>query len=205
MVFEHIENLKRIYTDQLVVVDDNRAELGRFQGLTGTVKTVNMSGRALVEFDGNNNIGWYDIDVDFLKLVDEPVHETETVSTPVPPAEPAGPAAEASAPEAAPAEAAAPAPAKVDPSKMSVEDMLAAARASAAGEAAPAAAPAEPAAEEAAAPAAETAAEEAPAEEPSEASAEEAASGGGDAGDSQALKDAGDVDGMLQYCRSVDG
>ena len=199
MVFEHIENLKRIYTDQLVVVDDNRAELGRFQGLTGTVKTVNMSGRALVEFDGNNNIGWYDIDVDFLKLVDEPVHETETVSTPVPPAEPAAPAAEASAPEAAPAEAAA--PAKVDPSKMSVEDMLAAARASAAGEAAPAAAPAEPAAEEAAAPAAETAAEEAPVEEPSEAPA----SGGGDAGDAQALKDAGDVDGMLQYCHSVDG
>ena len=195
MVFEHIENLKRIYTDQLVVVDDNRDELGRFQGLTGTVKTVNMSGRALVEFDGNNNIGWYDIDVDFLKLVDEPVHETETVSTPVPPAEPAAPAAEASAPEAAPAEAAA--PAKVDPSKMSVEDMLAAARASAAGEAAPAAAPAEPAAEEAAAPAAE----EAPAEEPSEAPA----SGGGDAGDAQALKDAGAVDGMLQYCHSVDG
>ena len=199
MVFEHIENLKRIYTDQLVVVDDNRTELGRFQGMTGTVKTVNMSGRALVEFDGYNNIGWYDIDVDFLKLVDEPVHETETVSTPVPPAEPAAPAAEASAPEAAPAEAAA--PAKVDPSKMSVEDMLAAARASAAGEAAPAAAPAEPAAEEAAAPAAETAAEEAPAEEPSEAPA----SGGGDAGDAQALKDAGDVDGMLQYCHSVDG
>tara|TARA_B100000676_G_scaffold58600_2_gene57691 strand:- start:24458 stop:25063 length:606 start_codon:yes stop_codon:yes gene_type:complete len=198
MVFEHIENLKRIYTDQLVVVDDNRAELGRFQGLTGTVKTVNMSGRALVEFDGNNNIGWYDIDVDFLKLVDEPVHETETVSTPVPPAEPAAPAAEASAPEAAPAEAAA--PAKVDPSKMSVEDMLAAARASAAGEAAPAAAPAEPAAEEAAAPAAEPAAEEAPAEEPSEAPA----SGGGDAGDAQALKDSGDVDGMLKYCHSVD-
>ena len=57
MVFEHIENLKRVYTDQLVVVDDNRPELGRFQGLTGTVKTVNMSGRALVEFNGNNNIG----------------------------------------------------------------------------------------------------------------------------------------------------
>ena len=194
MVFEHIENLKRIYTDQLVVVDDNRAELGRFQGLTGTVKTVNMSGRALVEFDGNNNIGWYDIDVDFLKLVDEPVHETETVSTPVPPAEPAAPAVEAVAPEATPAEEAA--PAKVDSSKMSVEDMLAAARASASGEAAPAEAPAEPAAEEAA----EPAAEETPPEEP----AEEAAAGGGDTGDAQALKSADDVDGMLDYCRGVD-
>ncbi len=28
---------------------------------TGVIKTVNMSGRALVEFDGHNNIGWYDI------------------------------------------------------------------------------------------------------------------------------------------------
>ena len=77
MVFEHIENLKRAYTDKLVVVAEDRPELGRFQGQTGTVRTVNMSGRALVEFDGNQNIGWFDIDVDFLKLVDEPV-ATET-------------------------------------------------------------------------------------------------------------------------------
>ncbi len=196
MVFEHIENLKRIYTDQLVVVD-NRPELGRFQGLTGTVKTVNMSGRALVEFDGFNNIGWYDIDVDFLKLVDEPVHETETVSTPVPAAEPAPAAKPAPAPAAAAPAAEKPAPAKVDAGSMSVADMLAAARASASGEeAAPAnaePAPAEePVAEEPAP------AEEAPAEEPA------AAAPAGDAGDAKALREAGDVDGILQYCRTVD-
>ena len=126
MVFEHIENLKRIYTDQLVIVDDNRTELGRFQGMTGTVKTVNMSGRALVEFDGYNNIGWYDIDVDFLKLVDEPVHETETVSTPVPPTEAATPAAEApvettTSTVETPAEK--PAPAKADAGNKSVADI----------------------------------------------------------------------------------
>jgi len=214
MVFEHIENLKRIYTDQLVIVDDSRTELGRFQGLTGTVKTVNMSGRALVEFDGNNNIGWYDIDVDFLKLVDEPVHETETVSTPVPPAEATTPAAEAPAEKPAPAKADAgnmsvadmlaaarssatgeEAPAKADAGNMSVADMLAAARASATGEEAPAT---ETPAEEAAAEPVEVAAEETPAEEPATAPA-------GDTGNAQALKEADDVDGMLDYCRKADG
>ena len=204
MVFEHIENLKRIYTDQLVIVDDNRTELGRFQGLTGTVKTVNMSGRALVEFDGNNNIGWYDIDVDFLKLVDEPVHETETVSTPVPPAEAATPAAEAPAEATTPAaEAPAekPAPAKADAGNMSVADMLASARASAAGEETPTAeAPATeaPAEEQAAEEPQEAAAEDTPAEEPATAPA-------GDTGNAQALKETDDVDGMLDYCRKVDG
>ena len=198
MVFEHIENLKRIYTDQLVVVDDSRTELGRFQGLTGTVKTVNMSGRALVEFDGYNNIGWYDIDVDFLKLVDEPVHETETVSTPVPPAEAATPAAEPATEAATPtAETPAekPAPAKADAGNMSVADMLAAARASATGEEAPAT---EAPAEETAAEPVEAAAEETPPEEPATAPA-------GDTGNAQALKEADDVDGMLDYCRKADG
>jgi len=199
MVFEHIENLKRIYTDQLVIVDDNRPELGRFQGLTGNVRTVNMSGRALVEFDGHNNIGWYDIDVDFLKLVDEPVHETETVSTPVPPAE--TPAEETPAEETvSPAEEKA-APAAVDAGSMSVADMLAAARASAAGESAPAA-PKEEA--EAAQQEEAPATEETPAPA-AEAPAEETAAPAGDAGDAQALKDAGDVDAILKYCQDVDG
>jgi hypothetical protein len=72
MIFEHIEKLKKQYTDKYVVVDESRPELQRFRGQTGAVKTVNMSGRALVEFDGFNNIGWYDIDPAFLKLVDAP-------------------------------------------------------------------------------------------------------------------------------------
>ena len=62
MIFEHIDKLKSQYTDKYVVVDESQPELKRFRGLTGTVKTVNMSGRALVEFDGYANIGWYDID-----------------------------------------------------------------------------------------------------------------------------------------------
>jgi hypothetical protein len=77
MIFEHIETLKKRFTDKYVVVDGELPELKRFSGLTGTVKTVNMSGRALVEFDGYNNIGWYDIDPAFLKVVDAPLPKPE--------------------------------------------------------------------------------------------------------------------------------
>ena len=73
MVFPHIEQLKREFTDRYVVVNPELPELQRFRGQTGLVKTVNMSGRALVEFDANANIGWYDIDLEFLKVVDKPV------------------------------------------------------------------------------------------------------------------------------------
>src|SRR6185437_9859496 len=72
MVFDQIEKLKREYTDKYVVVDAGRPDLARFRGITGRIKTVNMSGRALVEFDACNNIGWYDIALDFLKVVDQP-------------------------------------------------------------------------------------------------------------------------------------
>ena len=128
MVFEHIEKLKHEYTDKFVVVDDGRPELRRFSGLTGLVKTVNMNGNALVEFEGLNNIGWYDIEVDFLKVVDQPV-----------PKEPASkPAKATAAPKKAPVkkpvkqEASALTKARTDDGKkgaaMSVEDVLAAAR-----------------------------------------------------------------------------
>ena len=128
MVFEHIEKLKHEYTDKFVVVDDGRPELRRFSGLTGLVKTVNMNGNALVEFEGLNNIGWYDIEVDFLKVVDKPV-----------PKEPASkPAKATAAPKKAPVkkpvkqEASALTKARTDDGKkgaaMSVEDVLAAAR-----------------------------------------------------------------------------
>ena len=124
MVFEHIEKLKQEYTDKFVVVDDGRPELRRFSGLTGLVKTVNMNGNALVEFEGLNNIGWYDIEVDFLKVVDKPV-----------PKEPASkPAKATAAPKKAPVkqEASALTKARTDDGKkgaaMSVEDVLSAAR-----------------------------------------------------------------------------
>jgi hypothetical protein len=71
-MFEAIEKLKRDLTDKYVVVDASIPELRRFEGHVGRVKTVNMSGRALVEFEAWNNIGWYDIEIDFLKVVPKP-------------------------------------------------------------------------------------------------------------------------------------
>ena len=73
MFSDQIEKMKREYTDKYVVVDATRPELARFRDVVGRVKTVNMSGRALVEFDDYHlNIGWYDIDPEFLKVVDKP-------------------------------------------------------------------------------------------------------------------------------------
>ena len=95
MVFENIEQLKQQYTDKYVVVDESRPELLRFKGQTGVVRTVNMSGRALVEFDAFKNIGWYDIELDFLKVIDKPL------PTPEPEAKAASPKAKPAAKKAA--------------------------------------------------------------------------------------------------------
>ena len=77
MIFEHIEKLKGDYTDKYVVVDEARPELRRFRNMTGTVRTVNMNGHALVEFDEYNNIAWYDINLDYLKVIDKPLPKPE--------------------------------------------------------------------------------------------------------------------------------
>jgi len=68
---DQIAALRRQYTDQYVVVDPGQPELARFAGLVGQIRTVNMTGRALVQFQGEDR-GWYDIGVDFLKIVDKP-------------------------------------------------------------------------------------------------------------------------------------
>lgn len=109
-----VEQLQREFTDKYVVVHGNRPELARFQGITGRVKTVNMSGQALVEFDAYNNIGWYDISPVFLKVIDAPLPPKET-----PKAEPkaAAPKPAAAKPAAAP-----------KPTGGSTADILAAAR-----------------------------------------------------------------------------
>src|SRR5262245_37018748 len=141
MIFDHIEKLKRQLTDKYVVADVSRPELQRFRGLTGMVKTVNMSGRALVEFDGYNNIGWYDIDPSFLRVVDAPAPKpveakkdkataSKAESPKVPPAA-AKPVGERKTPAPA-AKAAAPTAGK------SVAEILAAARKPAPAAAAPA-------------------------------------------------------------------
>ena len=82
-MFEHIEKVKREYTDKYVAVDGDRPELARFKDFVGQVQTVNISGRALVEFmDYHLNIGWYDIDLDYLKVVDKPAPKPEKKRSP---------------------------------------------------------------------------------------------------------------------------
>lgn len=177
MAIDQIEKVQQEYTDKYVQVDGNRAELARFNDLVGQVKTVNMSGRALVEFiDYNLSTGWYDIDLDYLKVVEKPEPKAKEVKKPAAKKAPAKPTAKkadavgekklsplelarqgdggkkkkpspadmmaalkANKPAAAKAEK--PAAAKADRSKMSVADMLAAARG---GDAKPAAAKSEP-------------------------------------------------------------
>jgi hypothetical protein len=134
MQVEQIEKRKREYTDKFVIVDASQPELARFKDVVGQVKTVNMSGRALVEFmDYHLNVGWYDIDPDFLKVVDKPPPKVEK------------PAAKKPAAKAEAAPAAAKAPVKDRPQaaqakaagKPSVADILAAARAGKAAAAKP--------------------------------------------------------------------
>jgi hypothetical protein len=76
-MFDVIERLKAEWTDKYVVVASPAPELARFARATGTVRTVNMNGRCLVEFDQFNNIGWYDIDPSHLKIVTEPLPKAE--------------------------------------------------------------------------------------------------------------------------------
>ena len=152
-LFDQVNTLQREWTDKYVQVDGSVAELRRFAGLTGQVKTVNMSGQALVEFDGSEDIGWDDIHPNFLTIV-EASQKVEAAATES--------AAEAPAAETAPTPATAEAPAaavEVDTSNLSPLEL---ARLQDGGGDAPAPAAAAPV-EEAPAPAA--AAEEAPAVE----------------------------------------
>jgi len=95
MLPEQVEQLKRQYTGQYVIVDALRPELARFHNMVGQIKTINMSGRALVEFDGDNNRGWYDIAPNCLKVVDKPPPKADKEK-------PASPAAPKPGPKPAP-------------------------------------------------------------------------------------------------------
>lgn len=81
MLMEEVESAKQKYTDQYVAIASRRPELMRFAGLVGQVKTVNMNGRALVEWSNYfDNVGWYDIDLRDLMIVPKPA-EREVVTT----------------------------------------------------------------------------------------------------------------------------
>ncbi len=93
---DRAEELKTELTDKYVVVDPKQPHLKRFAKRTGIVKTVNMNGRALVQFDAPEDISWYDIDPSFLKIVDKPQPKPKAEEAPAKEA----PAAKSSAPAA---------------------------------------------------------------------------------------------------------
>ena len=97
---EKAERLKKELTDKWVVVAANAPELKRFANLTGKVKTVNMSCRALVEFDGPVDIGWYDIDTSYLTVVDSPQPKKTAAHAEAKPTAKTAPAAAKAAPAA---------------------------------------------------------------------------------------------------------
>ena len=63
------ESLKREWTDQYVMVNPERPELKRFEGIVGRVITVNFNNKAVIDFQDG---GWYDITAsnDCLKKLD---------------------------------------------------------------------------------------------------------------------------------------
>jgi hypothetical protein len=88
---EQIQALRRQWTDRYVMVQGDRPELARFQGKVGQVKTVNCSGRALVQFEADSNRGWYDIDPAYLQVVDKPPEPQPVEKKPVAKATPPRP------------------------------------------------------------------------------------------------------------------
>ena len=66
---DQVERWKQQYTDSHVKVLELRPELRRFAGKIGRVVTVNMNGRALVQFDSPEDRTWYDLELAWLEIV----------------------------------------------------------------------------------------------------------------------------------------
>ena len=65
------QRLREEWTGRRVTIASTSPRLARFAGKTGVVKTINQNGRALVQFAGTEDIGWYDIDPVELRLITE--------------------------------------------------------------------------------------------------------------------------------------
>jgi hypothetical protein len=63
------EQIKRDWTDQFVLVNPQRPELKRFDGIVGRVVTVNWNNKAVIDFQDG---GWYDItaSAEYLRKLD---------------------------------------------------------------------------------------------------------------------------------------
>lgn len=79
MDFERLQTLRLEYVNRQVTVEADRPELLRFKGKIGRVQAVNCNGKALVQFEGGADRAWYDIDLDYLSVV-EPAEENAMAS-----------------------------------------------------------------------------------------------------------------------------
>ena len=74
------------WTGVAVRISENEPTLKRFAGKVGRVVTVNMNGRALVQFSAGVDEGWYDLPVSCLKDVSNVAgSEAESASPTFPP------------------------------------------------------------------------------------------------------------------------
>jgi hypothetical protein len=67
--FTALDELRREWIDQYVMVNKERPELTRFGDTVGRVVTVNYNGKAVIDFQDG---GWYDItaSTEFLRKLD---------------------------------------------------------------------------------------------------------------------------------------
>ena len=67
--FTKQDDLRKLWIDRYVKVNEARPELKRFAGIIGRVVTINYNGKAIVDFQDG---AWYDITAsdDFLTKVD---------------------------------------------------------------------------------------------------------------------------------------
>jgi hypothetical protein len=56
--FTKFDDLRKLWIDQYVRVNEDKPELKRFAGIVGRVVSVNYTGKALVDFQDG---AWYDI------------------------------------------------------------------------------------------------------------------------------------------------
>ncbi len=80
MLRERIEQLQQEYTDQYVIVEGGPPEMAQLRNRVGRVKTINMNGRALIQFEGADK-SRHDVELDYVKVVDKPEPEPEKAAS----------------------------------------------------------------------------------------------------------------------------
>ena len=81
--FEAVERLKAEWTGRVVRVREGLPHLKRFAGRDGLVKTVNMTGRLLVQFGDGKGVdsAWYDLEIEEVEPIGDEPPDAPTASS----------------------------------------------------------------------------------------------------------------------------